>query len=79
MLNRWLLLFKVRGMIQINFFNDNLQVGIIGGSGLDDPHNQILNCQTITSREEAKNDFGLPSSNLYHGSINDVDVILLSR
>lgn len=56
-----------------------IKVGIIGGSGLDDPHNQILNCQTITSREEAKNDFGLPSSNLYHGSINDVDVILLSR
>ncbi|KOC59769.1 S-methyl-5'-thioadenosine phosphorylase, partial [Habropoda laboriosa] len=54
-------------------------VGIIGGSGLGDPQNQILKCQTVTTREEAKNDFGLPSSDLYHGSINNVDVILLSR
>ncbi|XP_029053061.1 S-methyl-5'-thioadenosine phosphorylase-like [Osmia bicornis bicornis] len=57
----------------------NVKIGIIGGSGLDSPQNQILNCCTITTREEAKNDFGLPSSDLYHGNINGVDVILLSR
>ncbi|XP_017796039.1 PREDICTED: S-methyl-5'-thioadenosine phosphorylase-like isoform X2 [Habropoda laboriosa] len=59
--------------------NYKIKVGIIGGSGLGDPQNQILKCQTVTTREEAKNDFGLPSSDLYHGSINNVDVILLSR
>ncbi|XP_054011362.1 S-methyl-5'-thioadenosine phosphorylase [Hylaeus anthracinus] len=56
-----------------------VKIGIIGGSGLDDPQNQILNSRTVTTREEAKNDFGLPSSDLYHGIINGVDVVLLSR
>ncbi|XP_043255259.1 S-methyl-5'-thioadenosine phosphorylase [Colletes gigas] len=56
-----------------------VKVGIIGGSGLNDPQNQILNCSTITTRLAAKNDFGVPSSNLYHGNINGVDVVLLSR
>ncbi|KAG6800888.1 S-methyl-5'-thioadenosine phosphorylase [Apis mellifera caucasica] len=56
-----------------------IKVGIIGGSGLNNPQNQILNCQSITTREKAKNEFGFPSSDLYHGNINDVDVILLSR
>ncbi|XP_031843371.1 S-methyl-5'-thioadenosine phosphorylase isoform X2 [Nomia melanderi] len=56
-----------------------VKIGIIGGSGLDDPQNQILNCRTVITREDAKNDFGLPSSDLYQGNINGVDVVLLSR
>lgn len=56
-----------------------VKVGIIGGSGLDDPQNQILNCQTIITREKAKNEFGFPSSDLYHGDLNGVDVVILSR
>ncbi|XP_076233636.1 S-methyl-5'-thioadenosine phosphorylase [Calliopsis andreniformis] len=56
-----------------------VKVGIIGGSGLDNPQNHILDCDTVTKREEAKNDFGLPSGDLHHGSINGVDVVLLSR
>ncbi|KAF3420856.1 hypothetical protein E2986_01012 [Frieseomelitta varia] len=56
-----------------------VKVGIIGGSGLDDPQNQILRCQNIITREKAKNEFGLPSSDLYHGSLNGTDVVLLSR
>lgn len=56
-----------------------VKVGIIGGTGLDDPQKQILNCEKVTTREKAKNDFGLPSSDLYHGNINGVDVVLLSR
>lgn len=56
-----------------------VKVGIIGGSGLDDPQNQILNCQIIITREKAKNEFGFPSSDLYHGNLNGVDVVLLSR
>ncbi|XP_003701892.1 S-methyl-5'-thioadenosine phosphorylase [Megachile rotundata] len=56
-----------------------VKIGIIGGSGLNNPQNQILdNCKIIT-REEAKNDFGLPSSDLYQGYSNGVEVILLSR
>ena len=56
-----------------------VKIGIIGGSGLDDPQNHILNCDTVTTREAAKNDFGLPSGDLHHGNINGVDVVLLSR
>lgn len=56
-----------------------IKIGIIGGSGLDHPQNQILDCSSVTTRTEAKNDFGLPSSNLHHGTINDTDVVLLSR
>ncbi|KAK1133062.1 hypothetical protein K0M31_014425 [Melipona bicolor] len=56
-----------------------VKIGIIGGSGLDDPQNQILRCQTIITREKVKNEFGLPSSDLYHGSLNGTDVVLLSR
>ncbi|XP_076666818.1 S-methyl-5'-thioadenosine phosphorylase isoform X2 [Andrena cerasifolii] len=55
------------------------QVGIIGGSGLDDPQNHILTTDCVTKREAAKNDFGLPSGDLLHGNINGVNVVLLSR
>ncbi|CAL7949827.1 unnamed protein product [Xylocopa violacea] len=56
-----------------------VKIGIIGGSGLNDPQSQIFNCQSVTSRENAKNDFGQPSSDLYQGNINGVDVVILSR
>ncbi|XP_076164765.1 S-methyl-5'-thioadenosine phosphorylase isoform X1 [Ptiloglossa arizonensis] len=56
-----------------------VKIGIIGGSGLDDPQNEIFNMHKVITREEAKNDFGLPSSDLYYGTLNRVDVILLSR
>ncbi|XP_076659523.1 S-methyl-5'-thioadenosine phosphorylase isoform X2 [Halictus rubicundus] len=54
-------------------------IGIIGGSGLEDPQNEILNHRTVITREDAKNEFGLPSSDLYQGNIEGVDVVLLSR
>ncbi|KAJ8674077.1 hypothetical protein QAD02_005339 [Eretmocerus hayati] len=56
-----------------------VKIGIIGGSGLEDPANQILKSITEINREDAKNEFGLPSSNLYLGTISGVDVVLLSR
>jgi len=50
------------------------KVGIIGGSGLDDP--QILkNAHDKT----VKNKFGQPSSPLKCGKINGVDVVILAR
>ena len=54
-------------------------MGIIGGSGLNDPGNQILKSTSIIKREIAQNDFGLPSSNLFEGTIAGVDVVLISR
>ncbi|XP_012267438.1 S-methyl-5'-thioadenosine phosphorylase [Athalia rosae] len=56
-----------------------IKVGIIGGSGLDDPAAQILQQLVRVSQEDAKNDFGYPSSDLYHGFIGDTEVVLLSR
>ncbi|XP_015584995.1 S-methyl-5'-thioadenosine phosphorylase [Cephus cinctus] len=56
-----------------------IKVGIIGGSGLDSPQNQILQKKTEVKREDVENDFGLPSSNVYQGTISGVDVALLSR
>ncbi|KAL7295263.1 S-methyl-5'-thioadenosine phosphorylase [Trichogramma pretiosum] len=56
-----------------------VKIGIIGGSGLDDPSKQIFQPRNIIKREDAKNDFGLPSSHLYVGSISGVEVVLLSR
>lgn len=58
---------------------NKIKVGIISGSGLGDSLQKIFNCNDITSRENAKNDFGHPSSDLYHGYIDGVNVILLSR
>jgi len=54
-------------------------VGIICGSGLGDGLNKTFNCSSITSRENAKNDFGYLSSDLYHGCIDGVDIVLLAR
>ncbi|KAK2576443.1 hypothetical protein KPH14_005775 [Odynerus spinipes] len=56
-----------------------IKVGIIGGSGLDDPNKQIFNHQSVITRTEAANEFGTPSSDLYQGTISGVDVVLLSR
>ena len=51
-----------------------LKIGIIGGSGLDDP--QIL----AESKEiSVKTPYGMPSSPLTLGKINKTDIILLAR
>lgn len=55
------------------------QVGIICGSGLGNFMEKTFVCNTISNREEIENAFGYPTSNLYHGCINGVDVTLLSR
>lgn len=51
-----------------------VKVGVIGGSGLDDP--QILKRPEI---KEADNKFGQPSSTLTCGKIEGVEVVILSR
>ena len=51
-----------------------VKLGIIGGSGLDDPH--------ILQNPEEKNvdtPYGTPSSALMTGKIQDVDVVILAR
>ena len=51
-----------------------LKIGIIGGSGLDDP--QIINnSQNI----DIDTPYGKPSSSLLSGKIDNIDVVLLSR
>jgi 5'-methylthioadenosine phosphorylase len=50
------------------------KIGIIGGSGLDDP--QILKKPTI---KEVDNKFGQPSSALTCGKIEGVEVVILAR
>ena len=50
------------------------KVGIIGGSGLDDP--QILKQPTA---KEVDNKFGQPSSSLTCGKIDGVEVVILAR
>jgi len=52
----------------------NIKIGIIGGTGLEDP--QILTNKTEKSVDTV---FGRPSSSLTIGQINNVDVVLLSR
>jgi 5'-methylthioadenosine phosphorylase len=51
-----------------------VKVGIIGGSGLDDP--KIIQCPNKIS---AETHCGKPSSPLTVGKIGDVDVVLLAR
>lgn len=53
---------------------EKIKVGIIGGSGLDDP--QILKNPTI---KEADNKFGQPSSSLTCGKLSGVEVVILAR
>jgi len=51
-----------------------VKIGIIGGSGLENPG--IL---SVTSEISGINRYGSPSSSLLAGKINDVSIILLSR
>jgi len=52
----------------------NLKIGIIGGSGLENP--EILeNYQEI----EVSTPFGKPSSKLIKGKLFGVDVVIISR
>jgi len=51
-----------------------IKVGIIGGSGLEDP--EIL---SNPRDHDSKNQFGFPSSSLLTGTIRDVNVAVLSR
>lgn len=55
------------------------QVGIICGSGLGNSVEETFDYSSTSNREDIKNSFGYPTSNLYHGHINGVDVVLLSR
>jgi len=54
--------------------NRLVKVGIIGGSGLEDP--KILKDQKEVWCETA---YGKPSSALIQGKINDIEVVILSR
>ncbi|XP_057334446.1 S-methyl-5'-thioadenosine phosphorylase [Microplitis mediator] len=56
-----------------------IKVGIIGGSGLGDIADNILKNSNQLNQNDLKNDFGLPSGNIYTGIINGVEVALLSR
>ena len=51
-----------------------LKIGIIGGSGLEDP--KLLN---NIREEEVSTPYGNPTSVLTHGTINDKEVVLISR
>ncbi len=60
--------------LQNNVMQDSCKIGIIGGSGMEDP-NFISNSESkvVSTR------FGDPSSQLILGYINDVPVVILSR
>ncbi|MCP3875767.1 MAG: S-methyl-5'-thioadenosine phosphorylase [Desulfobacteraceae bacterium] len=51
-----------------------LKIGIIGGSGLDDP-DILKDPQEL----DISTDFGSPSSSLLSGKINDVETLILAR
>ena len=51
-----------------------IRIGIIGGSGLDDP-DILENCKKI----EADTPYGPPSSDIMAGLINDTQVLILAR
>ena len=53
----------------------NLKLGIIGGSGLYD-FQELKNKETI---EVNAGPFGLPSSNIQYGQLNDVEIFFLPR
>ena len=50
------------------------KIGIIGGSGLEDPGIISNPADHIST-----NHFGIPSSSLLCGTIRDVDVVIISR
>ncbi|MDD5650153.1 MAG: S-methyl-5'-thioadenosine phosphorylase [Candidatus Nanoarchaeia archaeon] len=51
-----------------------VKIGIIGGSGLDDPK-LLQNC----TEKQVNTPYGFPSSTLTCGKLNGVDVVILSR
>ncbi len=53
---------------------DTLKIGIIGGSGMDDPH-----IMKGSKGKKASTPYGSPSSPLTVGTINGVDVVILAR
>jgi 5'-methylthioadenosine phosphorylase len=53
---------------------NDIKIGIIGGSGLDDP--QILADQKLI---KVKTPFGFPSEKLVTGKLNNCDVVILAR
>lgn len=52
---------------------------MIGGSGLGDLADKVLQNSQVISQEETSNDFGVPSGKIYTGKISGVEVALLSR
>jgi 5'-methylthioadenosine phosphorylase len=52
----------------------NIKVGIIGGSGMDDPH-----LMKDKREKTVKTPYGKPSSPLAIGKINNVDTVILAR
>ncbi|MBF0101045.1 MAG: S-methyl-5'-thioadenosine phosphorylase [Desulfobacterales bacterium] len=54
--------------------SQKIKVGIIGGSGLNDPH--LLHNEQIIDMDTP---YGKPSSGLSIGQIQDVDVVILAR
>lgn len=51
-----------------------IKIGIIGGSGLEDP-----NILSKVREEEVSTPYGKPTSVLKHGSINEKEVVLIAR
>ena len=51
-----------------------IKIGIIGGSGLEDP--KLL---TNIKEEDVSTPYGNPTSALTHGTINDKEIVLISR
>jgi 5'-methylthioadenosine phosphorylase len=51
-----------------------VKIGIIGGSGLDNP-----NIFKVSEIKKVSTDYGFPSSALKCGKINDIEVVLISR
>ncbi|XP_011504713.1 PREDICTED: S-methyl-5'-thioadenosine phosphorylase [Ceratosolen solmsi marchali] len=56
-----------------------IKIGIIAGCGLDKSFKEDLTYFSKIEREDATNEYGLPSSSLYTGTISGVDVVLLIR
>ena len=53
---------------------ETIKIGIIGGSGMDDP--RIIKA---TREKKAVTPYGSPSSSLTIGTINGIDVVVLAR
>ena len=51
-----------------------IKIGIIGGSGLDDPK-LLQNCE----EKQVSTPYGLPSSTLTIGKLNEIDMVIIAR